>query len=422
MPDFTTVSGDRAWSDLDKQYTSARVRVGDADRPDAEVRLQDRHIEIRTGARVKRARGPWVGFKRAMTGLRSILPRFLGGLTEADMNARNLRHAEYRFDKNVNKLVEDLANKPGTLSVKELCERLNTIHEEASTIKDLSAEVDATAVTDDKLQERFAKNLQESLAAVKHKDPAAYAAISKQLGNANIAKNLKYAYKAQLDPDMQRLEKTDPFQSPVAKQDRNQDGYHHLAMEADLDTRQEAQAAFGGKLIDSLKEAPDALARNEASDESELPNLFGLKPETDKPLGHWFERLPGAPSLDNLQTNYTDKYAEGESHISTFVTADGQHHLIGKIERSVAEGHLQAELNAYKDIYQKAGPHPNLGKVYGMAVVQYGQRKESAMIMEEVPGQRGSKTMDLLHKAWKENKIFQCGILGYRAVYRTSLV
>ena len=157
MPDFTTVSGDRAWSDLDKQYTSARVRADAADRPDAEVRLQDRNIQIRTGARVKRARGPWVGFKRAMTGLRSILPRFLGGLTETDMAARNLRHAEYRFDKNVNKLVEDLANKPGTLSVKELCERLNTIHKEASIIKDLSAKVDGTAVTDDRLEQRFAK-------------------------------------------------------------------------------------------------------------------------------------------------------------------------------------------------------------------------------------------------------------------------
>ncbi len=380
MPDFTTVSGNRAWSDMAKQHTSERINVKDADRPQAEVRLKDRNIQIRTGARVRRARGPWVGFKRAMTSVRS----FLGGLSKTDMNTRSLRHAEYRFDKNVNKLVEDLANKPGTLSVKEVCERLNTIHKQANTIKKLSTEVDGTAITDNKLQERFAKNLQESLKAVKHKSPAAYEAISKQLGNENIAKNLKYAYKAQLDPDMQRLEKTDPFKSPVAQQHRNQDGYHQLAMEADLNTQQKAQAAFGGKLIDILKEAPDALTQSEAN-QPELPNLFGLKPETDKPVGHWFERLPGAPSLDNLQTNYTDKYAEGESHISTFVTADGQHHLIGKIERSVAEGHLQAEMDAYKEIYQKAGSHPNLGKAYGMAVVQYGQRKEEAMIMEEVP-------------------------------------
>ncbi|MCB1803967.1 MAG: hypothetical protein KDJ99_02080, partial [Candidatus Competibacteraceae bacterium] len=66
MPDFNTLTGKTAWSDR-RNYTSGRVTTGTTERPAAEYRLKDRQIEIRTGARVTRARGPWVGFKRKFT-------------------------------------------------------------------------------------------------------------------------------------------------------------------------------------------------------------------------------------------------------------------------------------------------------------------------------------------------------------------
>ncbi len=52
------------------------------------------------------------------------------------------------------------------------------------------------------------------------------------------------------------------------------------------------------------------------------------------------EPLPGAPSLEGMRVAETDKFAEGESHISIVETHDKQR-LVAKIERSVAEGHLQ---------------------------------------------------------------------------------
>ncbi|WP_159096853.1 protein kinase domain-containing protein [Pseudovibrio sp. Alg231-02] len=111
-----------------------------------------------------------------------------------------------------------------------------------------------------------------------------------------------------------------------------------------------------------------------------------------------------APDLSTLKPNITEKFAEGESHISTYTTADG-HNLVGKIERTVAAGHLKAELSAYKTIYENAGEHPNLGKVYGMASVPYGSLVKEALVMDEVVGDRGSVTMRKLNLAWKAGDI-----------------
>ncbi|WP_037036450.1 hypothetical protein [Pseudovibrio sp. JE062] len=111
-----------------------------------------------------------------------------------------------------------------------------------------------------------------------------------------------------------------------------------------------------------------------------------------------------APDLSTLKPNITEKFAEGESHISTYTTADG-HNLVGKIERTVAAGHLAAELDAYRTIYENAGEHPNLGKVYGMAKVPYGSLVKEALVMDEVVGERGSVALRKLDQAWKAGDI-----------------
>ncbi len=82
-----------------------------------------------------------------------------------------------------------------------------------------------------------------------------------------------------------------------------------------------------------------------------LSNLFGAKPQTELPLGWKGEPLSGAPDLEGMRVAETDKFAEGESHISIIETKDKQR-LVAKIERSIAEGHLFAELEAYKHIYK----------------------------------------------------------------------
>ncbi|WP_114787056.1 protein kinase domain-containing protein [Vibrio tetraodonis] len=135
-----------------------------------------------------------------------------------------------------------------------------------------------------------------------------------------------------------------------------------------------------------------------------LSNIFGGKPEISLPLGWKGEPPFGAPNIEGMESVETDKFAEGESHISIMQTQDGQR-LVAKIERSVAEGHLLQELEAYQHIYDAVGKHPNLGNVYGMAIVPYGSRKEEALLMDEVDGRRGSETFMILANNFKKGKI-----------------
>jgi serine/threonine protein kinase len=138
--------------------------------------------------------------------------------------------------------------------------------------------------------------------------------------------------------------------------------------------------------------------------EGNLGGLFGGAKGVEGPVGFTEEVGDDAPSLEGMKSDYTDKYAEGESHISTFKTKD-KRQLVAKIERSVAAGNLKKELEAYRHIYKTAGKHPNLGRVYGMAIVPYGMIKVEAMIMDEIPGMRGSEAMAALREAWQAGQI-----------------
>ncbi|MBZ6066980.1 type III secretion system effector protein kinase AopO [Aeromonas schubertii] len=168
---------------------------------------------------------------------------------------------------------------------------------------------------------------------------------------------------------------------------------------------QAPDTSYARALTETLHAARKAAPKSPGGEAPQgIGGLFGLKPQTRLPLGWKGVPLPGAPSLEGMRVAETDKFAEGESHISIVETRDKQR-LVAKIERSVAEGHLQGELEAYQHIYQSAGKHPNLGNVHGMAVVPYGSRKEEALLMDEVDGWRGSDTMRTLTDNWKQGKV-----------------
>ncbi len=130
-------------------------------------------------------------------------------------------------------------------------------------------------------------------------------------------------------------------------------------------------------------------------------NFLSPTPETTLPLG-WIEQIDDqkSPNIQNIKSLHTDKFACGESHISLLQTQDGKN-LIAKIERQVAKGHLLEEYNAYKQL----GPMAGIVKVYGLAVIQYGLRKETALIMDEIPGMTIDGFFKKAHYLLELNKI-----------------
>ena len=126
---------------------------------------------------------------------------------------------------------------------------------------------------------------------------------------------------------------------------------------------------------------------------------------TDAPLG-WGEgtRLPGGPHLDGLKTTYPERFREGEGVIDLIENDEGRR-MIAKIDRTASAGQGASELAAYQHVYETAGRHPNLATVHGLAVVQHGVGKMPALIMDEVVGDPGEKTMRKLGDAWKKGAI-----------------
>ena len=93
-------------------------------RPPVQIRLGDHRVEeSRTGQRAVRTRGIGADVSGAFTKIS------LPFRSTAFTNARALRHAEWRFDRHVNRLVEDLANKGDGLRPEQIRDRLTRIAE-----------------------------------------------------------------------------------------------------------------------------------------------------------------------------------------------------------------------------------------------------------------------------------------------------
>ncbi|MEZ5581691.1 MAG: hypothetical protein R3F37_01910 [Candidatus Competibacteraceae bacterium] len=209
MPDFHKVStGRAAWSDA--HNTSQRITTGSAKRPEAEVKLKGRNIEIHTGARVTRARGPWVGFKKMFTAAGHGISEKLHAIglhgparSQKVINDRKMRHAEHQFDRHVNRLVEDLANKPD-LSPADVSKRFNKLAEQAKIMQTLNPNL-----SDRALAERFEKNFNESLQVVAQHKPEALNRVVNAFGRGGKLHDIKNEYTFYNDPDKAGLQAAD---------------------------------------------------------------------------------------------------------------------------------------------------------------------------------------------------------------------
>lgn len=66
---------------------------------------------------------------------------------------------------------------------------------------------------------------------------------------------------------------------------------------------------------------------------------------------------------------------------------------------------LQLELDAFNRMYRKAGSHPNIVNVYGIAKVPMNGRMERALLMDAIPGPNGADFFRMLRQAWKSGRI-----------------
>lgn len=66
---------------------------------------------------------------------------------------------------------------------------------------------------------------------------------------------------------------------------------------------------------------------------------------------------------------------------------------------------LKPELDAFNRMYRKAGSHPNIVNVYGIAKVPMNGRMERALLMDAIPGPNGADSFRVLRQAWKSGRI-----------------
>lgn len=66
---------------------------------------------------------------------------------------------------------------------------------------------------------------------------------------------------------------------------------------------------------------------------------------------------------------------------------------------------LKLELDAFNRMYRKAGSHPNIVNVYGIAKVPMNGRMERALLMDAIPGPNGADFFRVLRQAWKSGRI-----------------
>ncbi len=385
MVDWRTVGGGKAWSATASQPMTIRQyqAAHNYARPPAEFKVSKwGKISIRTGSRILRLR-------KSVTRLNEKYSSFTGSAkkdaaaekaNKLTFTRRNiaLRDVEHDFDKSVNRLVEDLAN--GKIkTTKGVIKALNALGVQAERLR--------SRFDNQKGGEEFAGraivNLQESLEALRLADRSPNKAKYKQ------AKALLKQTATELKGNTSKL------MGSSFKQGKDL----HL---------------FNLKLANDLSEAVDPKPKSSAKSAIKSANAvqvrsFGVADDqyANEKLGWRGEKMFDAPDLDGLKQTDADFDWGNEGHVSKLETKDGKRKLCGKFERSAAEAHLDHELDAYKAIYKANGgkPHPNLGKVYGMAMVKFATKTERGLIMDEVQGQKGTIAMKHLREAYENGEI-----------------
>lgn len=99
---------------------------------------------------------------------------------------------------------------------------------------------------------------------------------------------------------------------------------------------------------------------------------------------------------------------------------------VAKIKRYYFGGKLvdalDTELNIYKEIYDKAGTHPNLVNTYGIADVSMQDEIKRALVMDAVPGPDGEKFYTALRNCWSTGKISHEEYWGAHALIAKRLL
>lgn len=200
MPDFKTIGGTtQSWS---TQHTASQ-RVADAGQKQAEYKIGGKlggdDIKIRTGARVTRARGLGVWFKRKGSGIRDAFVRTEAfGIFPKSSNAairkklqRNLRHAEHAFDRSINRLVEDLANHGKSVTPSETAQRLVDIRKKMADLQAAGKAAGDDRVDSQHLMDRLRRNLVDSLTVVAKAQPEKAQVIREQFEPGGKLANLQ---------------------------------------------------------------------------------------------------------------------------------------------------------------------------------------------------------------------------------------
>ena len=180
MVDFKQIGG--ATTTWGAQHSNSQ-RIQDAGLQQSEYKIGGRlggnDIQIRTGARVTRARGFGVWLSRKGSGLRDAFVREKshGIIPKSSDEAirkkqlRTLRHAEHAFDKAANRLVEDLANRGDTMRPAEMAQKLVDIRKKAADLSAASKALGDEPVDGKQLMERLQRNLADSLTVVAKAQP-----------------------------------------------------------------------------------------------------------------------------------------------------------------------------------------------------------------------------------------------------------
>jgi serine/threonine protein kinase len=176
------------------------------------------------------------------------------------------------------------------------------------------------------------------------------------------------------------------------------------------------------KLEASINTQKDKIiASSKTSDPFKAKGEINLTPTT------WVgnETLPNRnpndplPDLANITSGSDDK--KGAQGCTFTFKANGRA-LLGKSDRSNAEGNTRQEFDNYQAIYSSVGRHPNLANVHGWADMRIGQMHTKGMLMDQIPGKNGMETQVALSKALSDGVITEEQYMGAMQYMATKLI
>jgi len=360
MPGWQKVGGGAAWSTRATRSQSVRdyMQAHDGARPKAELRKAGEKIEIRSGARVIRARGFGVSFRRGIGRHLKNFALLFGRAGQIGLRNRNrrLRHAEHDFDKGVNRMVEDIANGKAR-SAGDIAAHLKALHEPAQRL------VKYGRASTQHLEERFESNLRESLQALEEADPKRAAEVRQVLQEATPG--LRQGLDAMRSPTsrdqqrvLQNLEQLGLAAGPEPARFATGllQALHRTAVFGSDEAVSNAfgnsmltYQAFGGDAEKARSFGGDVVALQAFRGDAEAYEKFGGCAALRESFGHDLESLAGQDGGARLKDWVDTTYGEGAGE-AFFRDHRALGNGIGSADELSALGkNLQNELEPYRD-------------------------------------------------------------------------